>query len=67
MRKRERETKAEIVGRIMDLEKLFNRITPKWYRCKLLNCIKSVYVNSLACARVKERWVWSFKTESGVR
>ena len=34
---------------------------------KLLNCIKSMSVNSLACARVRESESLCFRIDSGVR
>ena len=45
----------------MDLEKPYDRVNRKHYH------IKSMYINSLACVRVKGGESEAFRMESGVR
>ena len=75
MRKHEREKYMVYLG-FMNLEMMYDKVNREALRqvlgmydvvCKLLNGIKSMYINSLACIRVK--WVESecFRIDSGVR
>ena len=59
----------------MDLKKVYDRVNrePLWQvlrmymACKLLNGMKSMYVNSLVCVRVKGSESECFKIDNGVR
>ena len=72
---RENERKTVYVG-FMDLEKTYDRVkgedlgqVPRMYDVGvyLLNSIKRMYVNSLACFRIKEGDSDCFRIDSGVR
>ena len=76
MGEEEREKKCRVYVGFMDMEKEYDRVKRetlsqvlRMYDAggKQLNGIKSMYVNSLACVRVKGGESEYFRTDSGVR
>ena len=74
--KKAREKKCRVYVGLMDLEKAYDRVNKealwqvlKMYDVggKLLNGIKSIYVNSLACVRVKGGETECFRIDSRMR
>ena len=73
---RKKKCKCRVYVGFMDLEKAYDRVNREalWQVLrmydvggKLLNSIKNMYVNSLACFRVKEGESKCFRINSGVR
>ena len=76
MGKKTREDKFRVYVSFMDLKKAYDRVKMEalWQvlrmhdvGSKLLNNIKSVYINSLSCVRVKGGESRCFRIDSGVR
>ena len=67
--KKPRKKKCKVYVGFIDLEKAFDRVNRAalWQVLRMLSGIKSVYVDSLVCLRVKGGESGRFRIDSGVR